>query len=165
MKFICVKMVEARPMKGEEFRESYLGDMDDEFDEHDGYLIDENNGEKIYWEDKGVFDAMHLPVIESDGTTISEAMVKDFMGNATGQKIDPKTTLVKAITKTGFVQHHVSSCVDPANYDHKLGTKIGSDKIRGDLWKCMGFVLQWAKYGLTGNQPKITIIPEDTEQE
>ena len=59
-----------------------------------------------------------------------------------------KTTIVKAETVTGFRQYEVSSCVDPANYDHALGVSIATERIKDRIWPMLGFVLQWATKGL-----------------
>ena len=70
------------------------------------------------------------------------------MGEVTDQQIDEKTTLVTAKTLSGFVQHEVSSCVDPKNYDHTIGVECATGRIEDALWKCLGFVLQWGRFGL-----------------
>jgi hypothetical protein len=52
--------------------------------------------------------------------------------------------------QTGFVQYESSSCVDPKNYDHEIGTLCGLKRIEDSIWKLLGFTLQWAKDGLKG---------------
>lgn len=41
-----------------------------------------------------------------------------------------------------------SSCVDPKNYSKELGKQYAMEEVVNDLWAHLGFVLQWAKYGL-----------------
>jgi hypothetical protein len=46
------------------------------------------------------------------------------------------------------VQYETSACVAPENYDENLGRQIACKKIEEKLWFALGFVLQWARYGL-----------------
>ena len=117
----------------------------------DGYLVTYPGGYES-WSPVDVFEDAYLP-LDGDGSKIDEAVVDKFMGVIFSQQLDLKTTHVRATTITGFVQHEVSSCVDPANYDHDLGVKIATKRIKDRLWMCLGFALQWAKYGLKGQQP------------
>lgn len=39
-------------------------------------------------------------------------------------------------------------CVDPKNYSEELGKQYAMEEVVNDLWAHLGFVLQWAKYGL-----------------
>jgi hypothetical protein len=124
-------------------------------EEQPGYLVRypdaHGSFENAYesWSPKDVFEAAYLP-LEGDGTKITEAVVNDFMGEPHWDRISEKTTLVKVMPKTGFEQYEVSSCVDPANYDHKIGTECATRRIRDRMWGYLGFVLQWARYGLCG---------------
>lgn len=43
---------------------------------------------------------------------------------------------------------HHSSCVDPKNYSEELGKQYAMEEVINDLWAHLGFVLQWAKYGI-----------------
>ena len=43
---------------------------------------------------------------------------------------------------------HHSSCVDPKNYSEELGKQYAMEEVVDDLWAHLGFVLQWAKYGI-----------------
>lgn len=62
--------------------------------------------------------------------------------------VGEKTTVVNAHTLTGFDTVRHSSCVDPKNYSEKLGKQYAMKEVVNDLWAHLGFVLQWAKYGL-----------------
>jgi hypothetical protein len=42
----------------------------------------------------------------------------------------------------GFVIVQSSSCVDPANYDHELGTKICLERVEDKVWELEGYLLQ-----------------------
>ena len=60
-----------------------------------------------------------------------------------------KCTIVSARFENGFILTESSACVDPANYDRKLGVKICTDKIREKLWELEGYDLQKKLYKLT----------------
>lgn len=62
--------------------------------------------------------------------------------------VGEKTTVVNAHTLTGFDTIRHSSCVDPKNYSEELGKQYAMEEVVNDLWAHLGFVLQWAKYGL-----------------
>lgn len=62
--------------------------------------------------------------------------------------IGEKTTVVNAHTRSGFNMVHHSSCVDPKNYSEELGKQYAMEEVINDIWAHLGFVLQWAKYGI-----------------
>jgi hypothetical protein len=53
-----------------------------------------------------------------------------------------KTTIVMATLPSGFVIVESSSCVDPANYDEKIGEEICLDRIKNKIWELEGYCLQ-----------------------
>ena len=150
MKFIGVKIIEAQPMTAGEFVVSFRKQASlDAVESPDvpGYCVEYDNGYRS-WSPKEVFEKAYFPMGNSDGTKVSQDMVDRFMGAVASSQLDNKTTLVSATMATGFVQHEVSSCVDPQNYDHELGTQIATDRIKDSIWKLLGFVLQWGRCGL-----------------
>lgn len=58
------------------------------------------------------------------------------------QTVYDKTTLVSAKLPNGFVIVESSSCVDPANYDEKLGAAICRERIINKIWELEGYKLQ-----------------------
>ena len=112
-----------------------------------GYAVKYSDG-YISWSLKNAFEAAYLPLVEGHLNKISQEDVDAFMGTITDQQLDEKTTIVTAETITGFRQYEVSSCVDPANYDHALGVSIATERIKDRIWPMLGFVLQWATKGL-----------------
>jgi hypothetical protein len=154
MLYIGVKIINSIPMTLGVYNEYRGWEIPkDEDPERDGYLVTYPKGPgqpEPYetWSPKEVHENCYFPMDASDGTTVTEEMVNKFMGIAQGKRLDEKTTLIKAETMTGFVKYEVSSCVDPENYDHKLGLKIGADKIKSKIWENLGFLLQWGRYGL-----------------
>jgi len=151
MKFIGVKIIEATPMTAVEFSKKNNKpaslDINKLRYEDPGYEVVYGDG-YCAWSPKDVFESAYFPMINSDGTKITQEMVDAFIGEVKSETIDEKTTHVKVNTITGFVQHEVSSCVDPKNYDLKIGTEIATKRIKDTIWKCLGFVLQWGQCGL-----------------
>lgn len=62
--------------------------------------------------------------------------------------VDYGYNVVNAHTLTGFDTVRHSSCVDPKNYSEELGKEYAMEEVVNSLWGHLGFVLQWAKYGL-----------------
>ena len=114
--------------------------------EREGYLV-QYSDEYESWSPKEAFESAYLPL--EDPTKITQAEIEAFVLAAEDSQIDEKTTLVKMNTVTGFVQYEVSSCVDPANYDHALGVELATKRITDRLWPMLGFVLQWGRFGLS----------------
>jgi len=61
-------------------------------------------------------------------------------------KMGAKTTVVSCTLPNGFVIVESSSCVDPANYEHKLGTEICLRRIEDKIWAFEGYRLQCEIY-------------------
>lgn len=57
-------------------------------------------------------------------------------------KMGSKTTVVCCILPNGFELIVSSGCVDPDNYDHKIGIDICLKKIEDKLWELEGYLLQ-----------------------
>lgn len=49
---------------------------------------------------------------------------------------------------TGFEVHGQAACVKPENFDLNIGSNYARIKAEDKIWEGLGFVLQWAKYGL-----------------
>ena len=117
-----------------------------------GYEITYDSGYKS-WSPKEVADAAYFILDEkSDGSRILQEDVEKFITNVDVITVGDKTTVVNAHTLTGFDTVRHSSCVDPKNYSEKLGKKYAMEDVVKSLWAHLGFVLQWAKYGLKGNK-------------
>ncbi len=142
--YIGVTMLEAKPMtKGEYIKQEHREIPGDPCDP--GYLVKTPDG---YWDwvPKDYFEEVYFPL--EDPTKISLEDIDRMLSLEEATQIDEKTTLVKANTKTGFVQYEPSSCVDPANYDHDIGIQVGMERIKERVWPFMGFVLSWGRFGL-----------------
>lgn len=151
MKAIGIKMVELLAMTAAvAIEKGYKTNGKSGNDE--GYEVTYPDGYKS-WCPKEVADASYYKLSEAnDGTKILKEDVENFITYVDTTTIGEKTTVVNAHTLTGFDTVRHSSCVDPKNYSEKLGRKYAIEEVVNDLWAHLGFVLQWAKYGLTGNK-------------
>lgn len=62
------------------------------------------------------------------------------------QTVYGKTTIVSAKLPNGFVIVESSSCVDPQNYDEKVGIEICKHRIIDKIWELEGYRLQDSIY-------------------
>ena len=147
MKAIGVKMVDIMPMSvsmalehGYRVGNANPNDMGYEITYPDGYKS---------WCPKDVADASYFCLSpENDGTKILEQDVDNFITAKRGNRIGNKTTLMSLLTITGYECHGLSTCVDENNYNQEIGEKFALEKAKDAIWNGLGFVLQWAKYGL-----------------
>ena len=61
-------------------------------------------------------------------------------------KVGTKTTIAVLTLKNGFEVVGKSGCVDPANYDHKIGSKVAREKAVDQVWLLEGYRLQQSMY-------------------
>ena len=151
MKAIGIKMVELLAMTAAvALEKGYKTNGKSGSDE--GYEVTYPDGYKS-WCPKEVADASYFILDEkNDGTKILKEDVEKFITNVDVITVGAKTTVVNAHTLTGFDTVRHSSCVDPKNYNEELGKQYAMEEVIKSLWAHFGFVLQWAKYGLTGNK-------------
>lgn len=153
MKAIGIKMVELQPMRasmalqtGYKIGNAHPDDMGYEVTYPDGYKS---------WSPKDVADAAYYPLSENnDGTKILKEDVENFITDVDVTTIGEKTTIVNAHTRSGFDTVRHSSCVDPKNYSEELGKQYAMEEVVNSLRSHLGFVLQWAKYGLNAESKK-----------
>lgn len=62
------------------------------------------------------------------------------------QKYGDKTTVLMATLPNGFVIVESSSCVDPANFDMKIGEQICMQKLEDKIYELEGYKLQSELY-------------------
>ena len=151
MKAIGIKMVELLAMTAAvALEKGYKTNGKSGSDE--GYEVTYPDGYKS-WCPKEVSDASYFILDEkNDGSKILKEDVEKFITNVDVITVGAKTTVVNAHTLTGFDTVKHSSCVDPKNYNEELGKQYAMEEVVNTLWAHLGFVLQWAKYGLTGNK-------------
>lgn len=54
----------------------------------------------------------------------------------------------RVVLLTGFEVHGQAACVKSENFDLNVGSNYARIKAEDKIWEGLGFVLQWAKYGL-----------------
>lgn len=63
-----------------------------------------------------------------------------------------KCTTMAMKLENGFVLTSCAACVDPANYDEKIGKQICLDNIESHLWELEGYALQKKLHEERANQ-------------
>lgn len=107
------------------------------------------------WSPQEVFERAYLPLevngkLKTKAPSISAEMVERFIDHHETVTMGGKTTVVRAVLKNGFTIVEASSCVSAENYDEKLGEEICMKKIRNKVWELLGFLLQTAVGGVSG---------------
>lgn len=130
--YIGVKCVKAEPMIK---------------DGKDGYKVVYPDGYES-WSPKEAFESAYFPITKEDRLTPKD--IENFMdmSEISSYQGDPKTTVVRVLTPTGFVDWDTASCVNPENYNEDIGREIALEHIKDRIWMMLGFVLQWGTYGL-----------------
>lgn len=81
------------------------------------------------------------------GVKMIEAVpMRASMALSAGYKIGNAHTTLTCLT--GFEVHGQAACVKPENFDLNVGANYARIKAEDKIWEGLGFVLQWAKYGL-----------------
>ena len=146
MKAIGIKMVDLQPMVAKEALENgyKIGDCDFS---HMGYEVTYPDGYKS-WCPKDVADRSYFKINDKHGDKITQNDIENFILTSTPVKVGTKTTNLTLTTITGFEVHGQSSCVKAEDFSLSIGAKYAKTKAEDFIWFALGFVLQWAKYGL-----------------
>lgn len=145
-KFIGVKMIEAVPMTAEEaIKNHYI--VSAFSSEKDGYEVTYNDGYKS-WCPAKEFEKAYYKLEDPTGDTLKENDIKRFIKGIENVKVGTKTTNTTLTCLTGFEVHGQAACVKPENFDLNIGSNYARIKAEDKIWEGLGFVLQWAKYGL-----------------
>lgn len=95
------------------------------------------------------FDEDKLVLVEDPaGDVLKENDIKRFIKDIENVKVGTKTTNTTLTCLTGFEVHGQAACVKPENFDLNVGSNYARIKAEDKIWEGLGFVLQWAKYGL-----------------
>mgnify|MGYP000857310196 CR=1 FL=1 len=118
----------------------------------EGYKVVYQDGYSS-WSPKDVFEKAYLPVetnpkLKTDAPSISQKMVDDFIVSHDTMTIGGKCTVVRAVLRNGFAVVESSECVSAENYDMKMGEEICMERIKNEVWKLLGFLLQSAVHGI-----------------
>lgn len=94
------------------------------------------------------FDKWFLPVSSGDKITNEDINHIINISKIKSNRIDGKTVLTSMQILPEYISYSTSSCVNPANFDMKLGRTNGIKKITSSLWDILGFCLAWGRKGL-----------------
>nr|UVM91961.1 MAG: hypothetical protein [Bacteriophage sp.] len=111
--------------------------------EENGYEVTYPDGYKS-WSPAKKFDKAYYKLEDPTGDTLKE----EIISNIENVKVSIKTTNTTLTCLTGFEVHGQAACVKPENFDLNLGDTYAQIKAEDKIWEGLGFVLQWAKYGL-----------------
>lgn len=77
---------------------------------------------------------------------VTQAQIDKLIKTAeiTTETVYDKATIVTVKLANGFVMTESSACVDPGNYDEKVGKAICLERIENRLWELEGYCLQKA---------------------
>lgn len=162
MKAIGIKMVDLQPMTAKEAFDKGYGMKPNQDPNSNGYEVTYPDGYKS-WSPKEVADAAYFPIDDENGQMIKPTDIERFIAAEDAEKLGTKTTIVSIRTITGFESHGLSSCVDPSRYDMNIGKKFAKEKAVDAIWAGLGFVLQWAKFGLK-QKPVTSKYPAHVER-
>ena len=119
----------------------------EERDGKPGYAVRYEDG-YTSWSPQDVFERTYFRIDDHDGRSLRENDITRFFDTVEAIKMGEKTTVAKGTLINGFEMIEGSSCVDPANYNEELGTRICVGRMRDKVWMLLGFVLQWARSGI-----------------
>lgn len=150
--FIGVKMVQAKPMSHYQFlseikKVNNTAAMNELYGPNqEGYLVVYPDGYKS-WSPKDVFEKAYFQLDRDNVITKDDC--ERFIVKDNFTTISPKSALVTYTTKTGFELNEISACVDPARFSEEDCNGVTKESAVDKLWSYLGFVLQWARSGIT----------------
>lgn len=160
-KFIGVKLVTAVLISAEEARNGYnaIFDADDTYsDDTLGYITLFPNG-SYYWRSKERFCKHYFKLSDYNADKLTPEDIDNFIAYVDNSKVGTKTTNTTITCITGFEVNGQASCVKAEDFNIDLGAKIALPKAKDAIWAGLGFVLQWAKYGLHKAKKEDKLLP------
>lgn len=112
-----------------------------------GYEVTYPDGYKS-WSPAKEFEKAYYKLEDPAGDVLKENDIKRFIKGIENVKVGTKTTNTTLTCLTGFEVHGQAACVKPENFDLNVGANYAQIKAEDKIWEGLGFVLQWAKYGL-----------------
>ena len=150
--FIGVKLVDAEPITLGAYNalRGWGLPTDENYDEL-GYFI-KHPDDYVTWCPKKTFERDHMPITK--GNTVTEedvdAMIKQIhVDQITPNDLGSVVTVTTVTLANGFTLTESSTCVDPENYDAKIGVDCCMERIKDKIWYLLGFLLSC---GLNGFQ-------------
>lgn len=147
------KLVLVEDTEYKEFQAIDVEPVDDRFViititiEEDGYEVTYLDGYKS-WSPAKEFEKAYYKLEDPAGDVLKENDIKRFIKGIENVKVGTKTTNTTLTCLTGFEVHGQAACVKPENFDLNVGSNYARIKAEDKIWEGLGFVLQWAKYGL-----------------
>lgn len=138
-KYVGCKLVEAEPCKAWKDAGGHkIGD--------DGYKVTYPDG-YVSWSPKEAFEKYYMRV--SEDNKICQATIEHFIKEVHVSTVEGEAiTIVRVKLANGYKIVESSACVDPANYDEKIGADICMERIKNKMWELLGFNLATAYNGL-----------------
>lgn len=165
-KYIKFSIIEAEPKAFGDYLRN-VGEIPDDLEGKDdeGYAV--TDVERAYWVSKETFEAEQLYKLTPENT-ITKEMVDTIVDNwqhtiLNDEHNKPKTVVVMARLKNGFVIVESSSCVDPANFDFNIGFDCCVKRIYDKIWELTGFILQSVQYLLKVPDSEIEPLPDSVK--
>lgn len=92
--------------------------------------------------------------------SVTAEQVQEIMNHSTVtvQTLHGKCTVVTCKLPNGFVIVESSACVDPANYDEKMGTEICINRIKDKVWELECYRLQANLYEMKAAVNASTLV-------
>lgn len=136
------KLVLVEDTEYKEFQAIDVEPVDDRF-----IIITTPDGYKS-WSPAKEFEKAYYKLEDPAGDILKENDIKRFIKGIENVKVGTKTTNTTLTCLTGFEVHGQAACVKPENFDLNVGSNYARIKAEDKIWEGLGFVLQWAKYGL-----------------
>lgn len=78
---------------------------------------------------------------ESPAERVTDEYMKSRIKVHDFERLHGTTTICRITLDNGYSVHGISACVNPKNYDQKVGEKIAYDNAYRQLWPLFGFLL------------------------
>lgn len=133
--YIGVKLIKAAPQT-KDGKEGYKVRYEDDYES---------------WSSKEAFEKAYFLIENEDRLSERDIVNFIYMSTKNISTVDERTTLTKFTLPTGWIEYHSSSCIDKKNYNQVTGYNCCKEAMTNNLWKYLGFILQWAKHGIKRN--------------
>jgi len=147
--YIGVKMIKAKKMTRYDFlidvQGKKLEDVKEQEENQHGYLVVYPDGYKS-WSPKNVFESAYYGLDCDNVITAND--VANFIDDGKFTQLSDKSAVVTYTGKSGFEYNEISACVDPARFKEDIARTVTKHSAMEKVWEHLGFVLQWAKFGL-----------------
>lgn len=110
---------------------SSLDNIEREFSDNIYYIL--KNNKKTIMEEKVIKNSVTQEDVDNVIAGVKVTTLDDF---------GKPTTYVAVVLKNGFTMREATTCVDPDNYNEKIGAEICMKKIKDKIWFLLGYQLQ-----------------------